>query len=90
MNDPVDQARKDANKGRGWRFYLACALGVLALIVVFQNTDETQVKFLFAQTTMPLIFALLIAIGVGILIGYLTPKVRRSNRHEKRIDPDRD
>ncbi len=85
--DPVSGKRSDARKERGWRFYAACAVGVLALLFIVQNTDSTQVTFLFAQTDMPLFFALIIAMLLGAAIGWLTPKVRRSNRVEKKNLP---
>lgn len=70
-------------EGRGWRFYTACTIGLLALIIVLQNTESTTVTILFAETEMPLIFALVVAILIGVAIGWLTPKVRGSKRHER-------
>lgn len=67
-------------KQRGWRFYVASAAALLALIFVLQNTEQTNVTFLFATTELPLFFALVIAIALGALIGWLTPRVRRSDR----------
>jgi uncharacterized integral membrane protein len=81
--DQIDRAQGRVREGRGWRFYIACAAAFLAFVFVIQNTDETQVKFLFAETRMPLFFALIIAILLGAAIGWLTPKVRGSNRHER-------
>ena len=65
---------------RGWRFYLAGLLALLAAIFVIQNTEQTNVTFLFADTTMPLFFALIITLALGAMIGWLTPRVRRSGR----------
>jgi uncharacterized integral membrane protein len=56
------------------------ALGVAVLLVVIfiaQNSQEVKVKFLFVNTTTPLIFALLIAAVLGAVIGYVGPLVRR-------------
>ncbi len=78
--DPIDRTK---GGGRGWRFYLSSTLLVLALIFVIQNTDETQIKFLFAEGQMPLFFALLITLVVGALIGWLTPRVRRSRKSDE-------
>lgn len=85
MSAPGARPGQDVLKkeGRGWRFYAACTIGLLALIIVLQNTESTTVTILFAETEMPLIFALLVAILIGIAIGWLTPKVRGSNRHER-------
>jgi uncharacterized integral membrane protein len=79
--------RCDGGNDRGWRFYLVGALALLALIVVIQNTPSNQVRFLFAEFNMPLFFLLILAVLVGVAIGWLTPKVRHSNRIERgRID----
>lgn len=65
---------------RGWRFYLTVALAVLAAIFVLQNTDDTDVDFLFAEAQLPLFFALLLAVALGVAIGWLAPKVRRDSK----------
>lgn len=79
--DPIDRAKDDG--GRGWRFYLTSALAVLAAIFVLQNTDKTSVNFLFSTTELPLFLALIFAILLGALIGWLTPRVRRTERPPK-------
>jgi uncharacterized integral membrane protein len=70
-------------KERGWRFYLAVFFAVVAGVFVLQNTEDTNVKLLFAEFEMPLFFALLLATLLGIAIGWLTPKVRRDSRRER-------
>ena len=47
---------------------------------MIQNTQDTNVTFLFAETNLPLFFALIIALVLGALIGWLTPRVRSSGR----------
>jgi uncharacterized integral membrane protein len=81
-SEPELIAEAKGKKERGWRFYLTSVLGVLALVFVLQNTDSTNINFLFAEGEMPLFFALLITLLVGILIGWLTPRVRRSGKRE--------
>ena len=64
-------------KKSSWRPW---ALGIAVLLVVIliaQNSQDVKVKFLFVDTTTPLIFALLIAALLGAVIGYVGPLVRR-------------
>ncbi len=46
-------------------------------ILVLQNLQEVEVRFLFINTEMPLIFALLIVGALGALVGWAAPRVRR-------------
>ena len=63
--------------GPRWRLYVAIAAVVLAAIFILQNSDETKVKFFFSTTTIPLIFALLLAFGLGLVAGLVLPRFRR-------------
>jgi uncharacterized integral membrane protein len=51
--------------------------GLLLVIFVAQNAQKVDVDFLWIHTTTPLVFALVIAGGLGALIGWLGPRVRR-------------
>lgn len=64
----------------GWKTWALGTALVLLLILVLQNLQEVKVDFLFIHTTIPLIFALLIAGGLGALIGWATPHIRRGRR----------
>jgi uncharacterized integral membrane protein len=64
----------------GWKAWALGTAGVLLLILVLQNLQEVRVDFLFIHTTIPLIFALLIAGALGALIGWATPHIRRGRR----------
>ena len=81
----ADQAIEGAprKEGRGWRTYVLGTAIVLLLILVAQNAQEVTVDFLFIHTETPLIFALLIAGGLGALIGWAWPHVRRGRRAER-------
>jgi len=78
--DPPELPKKE---GRGWKSYALIIAGVMLAILILQNLQEVEVKFLFINSTIPLIFALLIAGGLGALIGWATPRVRRGG-------PDKD
>ena len=63
--------------GRSPRFWLASFVVLIAAIFLLQNAQEVTVDFLFASTKAPLIFALLIAFGLGVAVGWLVPHLRR-------------
>jgi uncharacterized integral membrane protein len=73
---PVIQQKERA----GWKTWALGIAGALLLILVLQNLQEVRVDFLFIHTTIPLIFALLIAGALGALIGWATPHIRRGRR----------
>jgi uncharacterized integral membrane protein len=81
-------------EGRGFRFYLLIAASVLLLIVILQNSQEVRFDFLIVHTETPLIVALVIAGGLGALIGWALPHVRRSRKAERGahlvVDGDKD
>ena len=64
-------------KKSSWRPWALGVAVLLVLILIAQNSQEVKVKFLFVDTTTPLIFALLIAAILGAVIGYVGPLVRR-------------
>ena len=78
----VDPTRKRTP----WRTYAAVAVGLVALIIIVQNSQSVDIEILFASTTTPLVFALLIMFALGALTGWLLPRVRRGRREEKRRD----
>jgi uncharacterized integral membrane protein len=73
---PVPGEQKQTN----WRAWVAGGLIALVLIVCLQNSQQVRVDVLFVTLDAPLIVTLLAAVGIGILIGYITPLVRR-HRH---------
>ena len=77
--------RLPRSEGRGWRFYVICGAAVLLLIFVIQNSQKVPVDFLFASVDTPLFFALLIAGGLGALIGWALPHVHRDRRRERKL-----
>jgi len=46
-------------------------------ILILQNLQEVEVRFLFIETRIPLIFALLLVGALGALVGWAAPRVRR-------------
>jgi len=82
----IDQLPR--REGRGWRFYLLATAAIILLVFVIQNSQSVRVEFLFTSTDTPLIFALLVAGGLGAVIGWAWPHVRRGWRAERRLDQE--
>jgi uncharacterized integral membrane protein len=62
--------------GTNWRHWAIGAIVFLLIIFVAQNAQKVEVHFFFAKAQTPLIFALLIAVVLGVLVGWLVPRVR--------------
>jgi len=74
-------------KQGNWRAWAVGVLVVLVLVVALQNSQEVHVDVLFASFTAPLIVTLLVAVGVGALIGYVAPLVVRHRREGRAPRP---
>jgi uncharacterized integral membrane protein len=78
----MPQEKKPVN----WRAWLVGVLVALVLIVALQNSQEVSFEILFASFKAPLIVIILVAVGIGALIGYVAPVMRRHRREEKQRD----
>ena len=68
--------------GSKTRLYFSIAAVILAAIFILQNSQEVEVKFFLVTAQTPLIFALLLALGLGFVIGLGLPRFRGSSRHK--------
>jgi uncharacterized integral membrane protein len=82
MTDPPGIEGLPRKEGRGWRFWLLVAAGVLFAIFVVQNSQDVEVEFLFTTTDTPLFLALLLAGGLGAVIGWAAPRIRRGGHRD--------
>ncbi len=73
-------------KQTNWRAWVVGILVTLALVVALQNSQQVRVDVLFVTIDAPLVVTLLAAVGVGALLGYVAPVVRRHRRDERRRD----
>jgi uncharacterized integral membrane protein len=73
-------------KPPNWRAWGLGLLVALVLIVALQNSQQVRVDVLFLTIDAPLIVTLLIAVGIGVLIGYIAPVLRRHRRDGRRQD----
>lgn len=77
------EERKPVN----WRAWAVGILSVLVLVVALQNSQEISFELLFASFNAPLIVVILVAAGIGALIGYLAPLVRKHRRAQRQHRP---
>jgi uncharacterized integral membrane protein len=75
----VQQQQKEVN----WKAWILGTVVVLVLVVCLQNSQQVSVDVLTASFNAPLIVVLLIAVGVGALIGYAAPVLLRHRRSER-------
>lgn len=54
------------------RILVVLALAICALIFVFENAQEASITFLGMGIHMPLAFLVVILLGAGFLVGWLT------------------
>ncbi len=73
-------------KPTNWRAWAVGLLVALVVIVALQNSQNVEVEVLFVTVNAPLIVTLLAAVGIGVLIGYIAPLVRRHRRDGQRQD----
>ena len=82
MADELPRTPATAKKQRGARFYIWVAVIVLTGVFILQNSQKVEVKFFFSTTTIPLIFALLLAAVLGFVIGLALPRFRRHDSRQ--------
>lgn len=73
----------EQKKPTNWRAWGVGALIALVLVVCLQNSQEVSVEVLTAEFNAPLIVVLAVAVGVGAVIGYAFPVLRRHRRDER-------
>lgn len=76
----------EEQKGINWRAWMVGLLVALVVIVALQNSQDVKVDVLFITVRAPLILTLLVAVGIGALIGYVAPVIRRHRRAERRAE----
>ena len=79
----MPQEKKPVN----WRAWLVGILSALVLVVALQNSQEVSFEVLTASFQAPLIVVILLAAGIGALIGYIAPLIRRHRHQGRQHDP---
>lgn len=92
-NDAVPEGRGVGDyrrEGLGGTAVTLIVVGVLLLVFVLQNMEDANVDFLFWETDISIGLALLIAAGLGFVLGWgfawLRRRARRLDRRADRRD----
>jgi len=81
MTDPAGHRRPAApSEGPNWKRRALIAGGAVLALFMALNSQKVEVNFIFGSAQMPLIFALLVAAGLGALVGWAAPRLRSSHR----------
>lgn len=85
---PDDQQPSNADQVR--RFGPPFVIGLVALLFVLQNTEETEFNVLWFDIRMPLWIMLVLCMFAGAVIAYgITRRIKsRKARREKRAEKD--
>lgn len=59
------------------RIILVIVIGVLAVILAFQNREPVETRFLMFRMEMPRFVLLLLTTGIGFVAGFLLGTYRR-------------
>jgi uncharacterized integral membrane protein len=80
-------AKSTKNPGRNFSIIMALIMGVLATILVIQNSAEVSIKLWFWQLKSSLIVLLAITLVLGMLFTYLLMigKVRRLKKENSKL-----
>jgi uncharacterized integral membrane protein len=73
----MDQQSGGIQAGTWMRIAVLVVALLLLLLFVVQNSDTVEVQFFFGSLTTRLVWALLLAAGLGFVIGLLLPRLRR-------------
>ena len=80
MADPTRTRASQRAGGFGAKQVLLIVCAVLLVLFFVLNLQDVRVHLLIATVDMPLIIALVIAALLGLLLGWLVPRLRRDDR----------
>jgi uncharacterized integral membrane protein len=75
MEDPEEQ-RQQRDTARTIKSVALLAVAVIALLFVIMNDNKVEVSFVFTTVDVPLVWALLAALALGFVGGWLTKSFR--------------
>ena len=72
--------REYKDEGTSFGLIVSGIVGVLALIFIFQNSEQQDVNFLFFSATVPLSVVIIISMMLGAVLGWFFGYMRRRKR----------
>jgi uncharacterized integral membrane protein len=63
-----------------WKAIVVLVLAIYALLLIVFNSGHVRVNFVFFHARTSVFVLVLVSMGLGALIGWLAPRVRRRNR----------
>ncbi len=76
-------------QGWSWKAILLLALAVYAILLIIQNRKTVSVDFVVFTEKTRVVWLVLLSIGLGALIMWLLPRLRRRGR-KSRKDPEKE
>jgi uncharacterized integral membrane protein len=67
-------------EGLNWKLILLAALGIYALLLIILNRKTVSVDFVVFSEKTRVVWLVLLSIGLGALIMWLVPRLRRGRR----------
>jgi uncharacterized integral membrane protein len=74
-------------QGWNWKAILLGALGIYAVLLIILNRKTVSVDFVVLSEKTRVVWLILLSIGLGALIMWLVPRLRRRRRRRKSPEP---
>lgn len=74
--------RRDRNRRVSPKLVLWAVVALLAIILIAQNSRQARIDILFWDVTAGLWLILLLVFGLGVLLGFLLPRLRRNKKQD--------
>lgn len=78
--------KNSADNSKKIKIIVGLILGVLCLIVLFQNTASVNTRILFINVSMPRVVLLLVATVVGFILGVIFMVLRAKKKAPRKGD----
>jgi uncharacterized integral membrane protein len=77
-------------EGLNWKVILLAALAIYALLLIILNRKTVSVDFVVVSEKTRVVWLVLLSIGLGMLIMWLVPRLRRRNKKRSRSSEPKD